>query len=376
LNFNRLLNKMERIYKGSESIDVHESSVKTGKTDDPSSSMVEAGLQDRLKIFSLKSSVEYAKAVASHLRVRLAKHEEYLHPDGESYIRSLENVRRARVFIVADLYSDHEQSVDQKLMKLFWFVGALRDASADDITVVTPYMPYARSDRKVKSREGVLTKYIAEMLESVGVNRILTMDVHNLGAFQNAYRHVHADNLEAKNLLADHIARELNGTSPQDVSVLSVDAGGLGRTRRFRKTLSKLLGGTPRDDVKLAFFDKERGADGEPSGENIVGEVAPVTVIVDDMISTAKSMNLTLNPLNERGADVIFMAATHGLFVGNANNYLANPLLNKIVITDSILPFRLNSANLKKTTVIDTTELFAKAIHNTYTGQSLSKLFE
>lgn len=331
----------------------------------------EAGLQERLKVFALHSAHGYAEQISNRLDVRLAQHEEYFHADQESYIRSLENVRRARVFIVADLYTDKTQSVDQKLMKLIWFVGSMRDASADDITVVSPYLPYARSDRKVKSREGVLTKYLAEMLEAVGVNRILTMDVHNLGAFQNAYRQVKVDNLEAKNLFAEFMAKELSGIPSSDVSVLAPDPGGLGRARRFRKSLSQLMEG----EVKIAFLDKERNGK-KVSGENIIGEVGPVTIIVDDMVSGGNTAQLTFKPIRQRGGERIYLVATHGLFVGNANENLATPDLYKIVITDSILPFRLDKEILKKTTIIDTTPLFAQAIHNTYTGQSLSRLFE
>lgn len=354
----------------SEIVDVRESTATPHPTSKPTA-VIEAGLQDRLKVFALHSAQGYAEHIAGHLGVRLAQHEEYFHPDQESYIRSLENVRRARVFVIADLYSDRSQTVDQKLMKLIWFVGSLRDASADDITVVSPYLAYARSDRKVKSREGVLTKYLAEMLEAVGVNRILTMDVHNLGAFQNAYRHVKVDNLEAKNVFAEFMAKELSGITPDDVSVLAPDPGGLGRARRFRRTLNSLMEG----EVKIAFLDKERNGK-KVSGENIIGEVAPVTIIVDDMISSGNTVQLAVDPIRHRGGEQIYVVATHGLFVGNANENLANPALYKIVIADSIVPFRLDREILKKTAIIDTTSLFAQAIHNTYTGQSLSRLFE
>ena len=118
-------------------------------------------MNGRFKIFALGENNAGPK-VAAHLGVNLASHEERFHPDRESYVRSLENVRRFRVFVMQNLYTDAYESVDQKLVKLLWFIGALRDADAEDITVVMPYLAYARSDRKVKSREGVITKYVAQ----------------------------------------------------------------------------------------------------------------------------------------------------------------------------------------------------------------------
>lgn len=325
----------------------------------------------RLKVFALKSANGYAESVAFQLSTKLAAHEEYMHADGESYMRALENVRRARVFVIADLYSDEHCNVDQKIVKLAWFVGALRDASADDITVVAPYLPYARADRKVKSREGVATKYLARMLTTVGTDRMLTMDVHSLGAFQNAYQEARVDNLEAKNLLAEHMAKELHGVSPKDVAVFSPDPGGVVRAKKFRRALTRLIG----DGVRIAFYDKERDGK-EVSGECVVGSLAQHVIVVDDMIATGKSISQTFKPINDRGGERIYLAATHGLFVGDANCYLNSPLLKRIVVTDSIRPFRLSDELKQKTSVINTTALFATAIRHTYTGQSLSRLFE
>lgn len=322
------------------------------------------------KVFALNSASAYGRRVAEHLQVGLADHEERYHADKECYLRALENVRRTRAFVIQNLHTDQEETVDQKLIKLLWFIGALRDASADDITVVAPYFPYARSDRKVKSREGVITKYLAECLEAVGCDRILTMDVHNLGAMQNAFR-VRVDNLECKNLLADYMAQELEGVAPERISVLTPDAGGLGRAGRFRTRLNRLMNG----EVKIAFFDKLRVGT-SVRGSHIVGEVAPHVVIVDDMISSGSTIAKCIQPALQKGAERIYAIATHGLFVGEANENLSNENLYKVVVSDTISPFRLNGEVRKKLHIIDTTRLFGEAIRRTYTGESLSGLFE
>lgn len=325
----------------------------------------------RLQLFALKPASDYGKRVSDHLGISLSNYEEFYHPDAECYIRSLENVRRNRVFVLADLYTDQHQTVDQKLIKLFWFIGSLRDASAEEISVIARYYPYARSDRKVKSREPVCTKYMAETLEALGCNRVLTMDVHNLGAFQNANRKMHVDNLECKNLLAECVAQELHGVSPEMITVMTLDSGGVGRASRFRRKLNSLLGG----ETHFAFFDKSRKGQ-EVSGSYIVGTIAPYTIVVDDMVSTGKSFATVLPHIIRMGGEKVILVATHGLFVGNANEYLSSEHLHKILVSDTVNPFRLNPTIRRKLQPVDTTRLFAEAIKRTFTGESLSSLFD
>jgi len=311
----------------------------------------------------------FAKDVASQLDLNLAHHTEFYFDDKEPYIRSDVNVRGCDAYVVSSLYSDSQDSICEKLCKLLFFIGSLKDASAERVTLIAPYLGFSRQDRKVISREPITTKYVAKMFESVGVDHLLTIDVHSLGAFQNAYR-CRVDNLECKNLLAEYMSKKLADISADDVSVLSPDSGGLGRTRRFRDKLSALM----RGEVKIAFYDKMRKGK-EIIGSNIIGDVAPTTIVVDDMISSGGTIIKTLEPLKKRGAKRIYVVATHGLFVGDANENLLNPDIHQIIVSDTIEPFRLSETIAKKTEIVSTTGLIAEAIERIYTGESLSSMF-
>ncbi|HID67352.1 MAG TPA: ribose-phosphate pyrophosphokinase, partial [Roseibacterium sp.] len=154
---------------------------------------------DNLRIFALNSSRDFGERVAKAMGQPLAEHEEREFEDGEHKLRPLENVRSKDVFVIAALYGDAEQTVNDKLVRLLFFIGALKDASAQRVTAVIPYLCYARKDSKTKSRDPVITRYVASLLEAVGVDRVVTMDVHNLAAYQNAFR-CHSDHLQAKTL--------------------------------------------------------------------------------------------------------------------------------------------------------------------------------
>ncbi len=326
--------------------------------------------QPGLKLFALDGSRDFGTKVASALNMKLSRHIERFFPDGECYVRPRVNLRRSHVYVIQSLYSDKKQTINDKLIKLYTFIGAAVDASAAEVVAVVPYLGYARSDRKVKSREPVNTKYIAEHLESVGTTRILTMDVHNLGAFQNAYRTCRSDNLECKVEFATHMARELDGVDPTNISVLSPDAGGMPRARFFRGALEKRLG----PGTSLAFLDKEHNNE-QTRGTQIVGEVRPMMIILDDMIASGSTIKLAIDAACKYGAERIYVVASHGLFVGDVNDNLNHPELYKLVISDTIEPFRLSDQILAKTDIVPTTNLFAEAIRRTYTGESLSDLF-
>ena len=150
-----------------------------------------------MKLFALNSSRDFGKSVAGELGLSLSLHEEREFEDGEHKIRSLENVRNEEVFVIHSLYSDTTESVNDKLCRLLFFIGSLKDASAKKVIVVVPYLCYARKDRKTKPRDPVTTRYVARLFEASGADSIITMDVHNVQAFQNAFR-VPTENLEAR----------------------------------------------------------------------------------------------------------------------------------------------------------------------------------
>ena len=150
-------------------------------------------------IFTLNASRDFGEKVCAHLHLPLSAHEEREFEDGEHKARPLVSVRGKDVFVIQSLYGDAHQSVNDKLCRFLFFLGALRDASAARITAVIPYLCYARKDRKSKPRDPVTTRYVAAVFEAMGIDRAVTLDVHNLTAFQNAWR-ISVDHLEAKKL--------------------------------------------------------------------------------------------------------------------------------------------------------------------------------
>jgi ribose-phosphate pyrophosphokinase len=322
-----------------------------------------------LGLFALNASREFGLRVASALGVALAPHEEREFEDGEHKARPLESVRGRDVFVVVSLYSDDRQSVNDKLVRLLFFLGALRDASAGRITAVIPYLCYARKDRRTKSRDPVSTRYVAAMFENVGADRVLTLDVHNLAAYENAFR-IRADHLEAKQLFVEAFVPRI-GREP--VVVVSPDVGGVKRAEAFRQVLSLRLG----REVGGAFLEKYRSA-GVVSGEAVVGDIeGRIAIILDDLISTGGTIARAVAACRQRGARAVYAAATHGIFVGAAGRMVADPGLERLVVTDTIPPFRLDPALVRdKLTVLDTAPLFAEAIRRIHTGGSIVELVE
>jgi ribose-phosphate pyrophosphokinase len=324
-----------------------------------------------LQLFALEPTHELGKKVSSRLGIPLSPHEEREFEDGEHKSRPLVSVRGDDVFVIESLYSDSHRSVNDKLARLLFFLGALRDASAGRITAVVPYLAYARKDRKTKPRDPVTTRYVAALFEAVGIDRILVMDVHNPAAYQNAFR-CRSEHLEARSLFVHHFA-SLPESREEQILVLSPDAGGMKRAEIFRQHLERVLG----RDVRSGLMEKQRSA-GVVSGEALVGEVSGSTVIViDDLISTGTTLLRAARVCRSLGARRVVAAATHGLFVGDANLLLAEPELDQILVTDTVPPFRLDpELARRKVRVLDTAELFREAISRIHGGGSLVELLE
>jgi len=236
---------------------------------------------------------------------------------------------------------------------------------------VVPYLAYARKDRKTKPRDPVTTRYVAALFEAVGLDRIVVMDVHNPAAYQNAFRCA-SDHLEARPLFVRYFATQRD-LGKEELVVLSPDAGGVKRAESFRQHLERVLG----TGIRNAFMEKQRSA-GVVSGETLVGSVEGRTVIViDDLISTGTTLLRAAKASRKLGAQKVFAAATHGIFVGDANRVLAEPAVDEIFITNTIPPFRLDPKLLEeKVRVLDATELFADAIARIHDGGSLVELLE
>ena len=323
--------------------------------------------EDKLKLFALNRSHDFGQQVAASMGISLSKHEERDFEDGEHKARPLESVRNSDAFVIHSLYGDEEQSVNDKLIRLLFFLGALRDAGANRLTAVIPYLCYARKDRKTKSRDPLSTRYVACLLESAGVDRVVTLDVHNLSAYQNAFR-CRTEHLEAKKLFVEHFMPLIG---QDEAVVVSPDTGGIKRAEQFREALQKKLD----RPVRSAFMEKKRSA-GVVSGEAVVGDVQDrVAIIIDDLIASGGTIARTVKACHQRGAARIFAAASHGPFAAEADENLAQPELERLVITDTIPPFRLHSeATRTKLKVLSVAPLFGEAIERIHSGGSIVDL--
>lgn len=320
-----------------------------------------------LRIFGMQATQKFAEAVADHLDVGLTRHIERYFPDKEPYLRAEENVRGCDVYVIQSLYTDQDETVNDKFIKLLYLIGSLKDASADRVTAVLPYFGYQRQDRKTESRAPITTKYVAMMLEAVGTDRVLSMDVHCLSVFQNSIR-IPTDHLEAKNLIVDYISKQLK-EHPEDIAVLAPDSGGSGRADRFRKSLSTKTN----KKVDLVHLDKIREGSivhGTTISNDVKGKLV---IVVDDMIASGSTLAKCAETVEQAGGLLWAACATHGLMVGEVNSNLAK--LNKVIITDTIVQTRLSNEIKERTVILSTTKLFARAIRRIHDeGGSISDL--
>lgn len=316
-------------------------------------------------LFALRSSRGMGERVAACLDLPLAPHEEHDFADGEHRSRPLASVRGRDVYVLQSLHGDNILSPDGKLCRLLFFIGTLKDAAAARVTVVAPYLCYARSERRTRPRDPVATRYLASLFEAVGTDCVVALDVHDLAAFQNAFR-CRTEHLEAKSLFVQRFAPLLAG---RDAVVVSPDAGGFKRAEQLRRSLAKALG----REVPIAFIAKQR-LDGL-AGAEVVGDVeGRVAIILDDLISTGSTLSRAARACREQGAEEVHAAATHGLFVGGAPELMAEPSLTQLTVTDSAAPFPVDAGGRLATVGI--APLLASAIERLHDDESITELLE
>jgi ribose-phosphate pyrophosphokinase len=282
------------------------------------------------QIFSLDAGADLAARVCAQLSLVPARHEERSFEDGEHKVRPLESVRGRDVYLVQSLAGDQRLGVDARLCRSLFLCGALRDAGAARLTAVLPYLCYARKDRRTKPRDPVTLRYVAALIEAIGVDRVVTLDVHNPAAYENAFR-IPAEHLTARGLFVDHLA-PLIGARP--AVVVSPDAGGVKRAESLRAALERGLG----REVGLAFLEKHR-SEGVVSGEAVIGELAGrVAVIVDDLIASGTTLARAAAACRERGAREVHAVATHAVFTSAAGRTLAASALDRVIVLDTAAP--------------------------------------
>lgn len=322
---------------------------------------------DRFRLFAIKGSDELGRAIAAVLEEPLASHEEREFEDGEHKIRPLDAVGGADVYVVHSLHSGPQQSVNDKLCRLLFFIGALKDAGAARVTAVTPYLCYARKDRRTKPQDPLAIRYVASLFEAAGANAVVTLEVHNDAAFENAFR-CRTVALSAAPLLIECLAPMLG---PEPLCVVSPDLGGGKRADLFREALQAVVG----RPIGNAFAEKHRSA-GVVSGQLFAGDVAGATcIVVDDLLSTGGTLLRAAHAAREHGAARVLAAVAHGLFTPGAEAALAEPAIERVVVSDAVPPFRLSAGTLReKVEVVPSAPLFAKAIARLHQGAPLSDL--
>lgn len=323
---------------------------------------------ENLLVFALGPSEALGRAVAEDYGIEIAPHELRRFDDGEHKIRPLVSVRGRDVYILGSLYGDTGDSVNDRLCRLLFFVGALRDAGAWRVTIVAPYLCYSRKDRRTNPRDPVTTRYVAQQIEAAGTHRIVTIDVHNLAAYQNAFR-IRSEHLEAKPLFVER-CRALGDRA---LTIVSPDPGGFHRAEALRDALEHVNGAT----VELAMLGKHRKGDVVRS-EAFVGDVeGRIAVIVDDLIVTGTTLVRAAEACRKRGAVAVHAMATHGLFTTAAGDVLATTLIDSIVVADTVSPERVDLGPARsKLSVVSIAPLLARTISTLHHERSMTEMME
>ncbi len=311
-------------------------------------------------LFALKHTRDFGQRVAASLGVELAPLEEREFEDGEHKARPLADVRGRDCFVIQSLHGGPDASGNDKLARLLFFAGALRDHRAARVTAVVPYLAYARKDRVTKPHDPVITRYVAQLFEAVGIAGVIALEVHNVAAFQNAFR-IPTLHLESAEVFAPR-AGELAGAGP--VVVASPDPGGVKRAQLFRETLEARL----QREFGAAYLEKRRSA-GVVSGSMLAGDVQGATVfLVDDLISTGGTMLRAAQTCLAAGATKVYAFAAHGLFNAGASDVIADPAFAATILTDTVPPFRLSATARERVEIVSAAPLFADAIRRVHAG--------
>merc|ERR1712154_590930 len=313
----------------------------------------------QLKIFSGTGNEQLAEEIASIMGTKLSALKIGRYADGEIAIQILENVRGKDVFIVQPTCPP---GVNDNLMELILLISTMRRASAHSITAVLPYYGYARQDRKMRSRVPISAADVARLLESVGVDRVVAVDLH-CGQIQGFFGpNTPCDNLDGSVVALPYFASKGLNLSPNKTVVVSPDAGGVYRAKQFREGLNAM--GL---NAGLAMIIKQREAANKVSRMDLVGDVDGCDcIIVDDMIDTAGTLCKAGAEIKKRGGNRIYAFATHGLFSGPAIERIENSSFEKVICTNSV-PLTEERANATtKIEQVSIAGLLAKAIYSVH----------
>ena len=315
-------------------------------------------MQKSMAIFSGSVNPELADKIATALDTNLGNVRLEKFANGEIYARYLESVRGADVFLIQSVAGEH---VNDALMELLIMADAAKRASARTITAVVTHYGYSRQDRKAAAREPITAKLVANLLTTAGVNRVMSIDLHQ-GQIQGFFD-MPVDHLTALPILADYFKSK--GLEGEGVCVVSPDVG----RAKAAKKLSDML------DADLAIMHKGRPGHNKAEITALIGDVQGKTCILnDDMIDTGGSVVAAVETLKNKGAAKIYVCATHPVFSGPGLERMANLDVEEVVVCDTIpVPLEYQTGKIK---VVSVAPLFARAIRNVYSNASVSDLFD
>ena len=311
-------------------------------------------LNSNLKVFSLNSNKELAEQIAKHIGVGLGKCSVDRFSDGEVQINIEESIRGCDVFIIQST----SFPVNEHIMELLIMIDALKRASAKTINIVIPYYGYARQDRKARSREPITSKLVANLLETAGATRVITLDLH--APQIQGFFDIPIDHLMGVPILSDYF--ETKGL--KDIVIVSPDHGGVTRARKMADRLK----------APIAIIDKRRPRPNVSEVMNIIGNIEGKTaILIDDIIDTAGTITLAANALVENGSSEVYACCTHPVLSDPAIERIQNSNIKELVVTNSIvLP---EEKKIDKVHELSVAPLIGEAIIRVYEEESVSVLF-
>ena len=327
----------------------------------PAGSYLTAGYDKRLMVAAGRASVDLGAKIAERLGVGLTDAGLKTFTDGEVYCRYADSIRGADLFIVQSTCSTDGEglTVNDALMELMLMVHAAKHASAHRIIAVTPWYGYSRQDKKSAPREPISARLIAELLETAGIDRLVSMDLH-AGQMQGFFSKP-VDHMTAMPILTQYVQDQL-GTD--ELVIIAPDAG---RVKLVRKFAQKV-------DRPYALLEKERPEHQVAETGYVIGDVeGQIAVIVDDIIDTGGTLRAAAETVMDEGAKEVYAVATHGLFSGDAFETLAASPLSGIVVTDTV-PLRDGAPDMIR--VLTTADILTDTVRRIFTDDSVSEIFQ
>lgn len=311
----------------------------------------------KIKLFGMPNSLNLAKNIAKKLDIGLTAIEKTVFADGEMLLVSSETVRNNDCYVVAST----SRPVNDNIMELLLFLDSLKRASAKSITVFLTYYGYARQDRKAAGRQPIGAKLVAEILQTAGVDKIVTVDLHNEAI--EGFFNIPIDNIRGQYALAKAIKKH-----SKTFTVVSPDHGGTVRARKLAELIS--------EDLKICIVDKRRIGTNQTEVMGLIGDITNQNaVIIDDIIDTGGTIIKAAETLKANGAKKIVIAASHGIFTKGFEMFQNHPAIDKVIITDSINNSSWSN-KFDKLEVVSLDEMLARVLECSIKNESISTLYK